>query len=748
MGSRGPRSDCGPVFVLASKTAITYSPQLSFPPVSTTLLSRQLSFPPISTTLLPSRLNNSFVSTTLLPSYLDNSPSLLFDKSPSLLSRQLSTLPQAKRSSLRNQPYVPSKAFVEIVHLAARDARCTLDVKVGQSGLNTIQLPIATSNPPTFQQTHSKLRTPKEQGQGLWIPLRADELENNLLNLKHSRFLDTAGAYIFSMLREPSGEAVTAHYDKPRDAQLAATAMTLADSLKQEETEDDIVWFERLRNWVASNRLMRPGRGDNDPGEPWMAMRVPLPPRTGSNLAMFSVKTPTQPNWTFGMKRPPILCTLPSIKIVGPLNLFLQRIFRPGIDKESPTTSYPTLGSNLWYAANMTSIQAECDAVTDLNDMKDPLDITLAVQWWKYSLKFEGKIQHRNLLAEFPQLQDDLDAGRYEGERHDAITSFGEAPFGILFGAGGPGSGKTSFAIGVVKAIISRPHEAAKQRQPSRQGPSTQVPTNSAWARVFAAAKAKEASTQDSRTAVVAWTAAQNNSVDYAVHRLHDACPGKTICRALPYQIELSNVLVDDPSPPKMIDMDSVGYAASQDKQLAAHVNQHRVKSFEARSPSVCFGTISSLAKVIAHKDKDEWREYHDAMIQRQRDPEMFKLKHKYHLGVARKLLKAAAQACDVVCGTPVALSQLANQTDWKPDFVVLNDAARMRESVSAILLSTFPRSACLFIGDTSQVPCKSLVKGDSKAKTISGRQRTVSLLARVESMGRLNFSLRKTQRA
>ncbi|KAH6971319.1 hypothetical protein EDB80DRAFT_784463 [Ilyonectria destructans] len=695
MGSRGPRSDCGPVFVLASKTAITYSPQLSFPPVSTTLLSRQLSFPPISTTLLPSRLNNSFVSTTLLPSYLDNSPSLLFDKSPS---------PCLDNSQHYHKP---NEALFEISHTFL-----------------AIQLPIATSNPPTFQQTHSKLRTPKEQGQGLWIPLRADELENNLLNLKHSRFLDTAGAYIFSMLREPSGEAVTAHYDKPRDAQLAATAMTLADSLKQEETEDDIVWFERLRNWVASNRLMRPGRGDNDPGEPWMAMRVPLPPRTGSNLAMFSVKTPTQPNWTFGMKRPPILCTLPSIKIVGPLNLFLQRIFRPGIDKESPTTSYPTLGSNLWYAANMTSIQAECDAVTDLNDMKDPLDITLAVQWWKYSLKFEGKIQHRNLLAEFPQLQDDLDAGRYEGERHDAITSFGEAPFGILFGAGGPGSGKTSFAIGVVKAIISRPHEAAKQRQPSRQGPSTQVPTNSAWARVFAAAKAKEASTQDSRTAVVAWTAAQNNS------------------------IELSNVLVDDPSPPKMIDMDSVGYAASQDKQLAAHVNQHRVKSFEARSPSVCFGTISSLAKVIAHKDKDEWREYHDAMIQRQRDPEMFKLKHKNHLGVARKLLKAAAQACDVVCGTPVALSQLANQTDWKPDFVVLNDAARMRESVSAILLSTFPRSACLFIGDTSQVPCKSLVKGDSKAKTISGRQRTVSLLARVESMGRLNFSLRKTQRA
>ncbi|KAH8735018.1 hypothetical protein BGZ61DRAFT_133743 [Ilyonectria robusta] len=88
-------------------------------------------------------------------------------------------------------------------------------------------------------------------------------------------------------------------------------------------------------------------------------------------------------------------------------------------------------------------------------------------------------------------------------------------------------------------------------------------------------------------------------------------------------------------------------------KKLAAHVNRFFVASFAKRSPSVCVGTISSLAKDIAAEDKETWREYHDIMTQRKRDPEMFKLKYKEHLDVARQLLEAAIKKCDVICPNP-----------------------------------------------------------------------------------------------
>lgn len=136
-------------------------------------------------------------------------------------------------------------------------------------------------------------------------------------------------------------------------------------------------------------------------------------------------------------------------------------------------------------------------------------------------------------------------------------------------------------------------------------------------------------------------------------------------------------------------------------------------------------------------------------MTQRKRDPEMFKLKYKEHLGVARQLLEAAIKKCDVICGTPIALGQLGIPSQWKPDFIVLDEASRMQESLSAILFAKLPRAAPLLIGDTLQCSPMSLTTSiDSRYKDIFGPQTTISLFARGEARGRLNFTLRKNYRA
>lgn len=233
-----------------------------------------------------------------------------------------------------------------------------------------------------------------------------------------------------------------------------------------------------------------------------------------------------------------------------------------------------------------------------------------------------------------------------------------------------------------MKAIISRPHveqiidtlalpELPELPETELDNDATFEQITDPHGNVDAAAKVEDANNEDSRTAVVAWTAAQNKLVDDPVRRLRDVC-------------------------------------LTRQSAVLCHTKLSCLMSLR-------ISTISSQAKDIAQKDKEPWHEYHDAMTQRQRDPEMFKLKYKDHLGVARRFLDAAVHACDAICGTPVALGQLANRSDWKPDFIVLDEAARMQESISAILLAKFPRAAGLLIGDALQFSPMSLTNSDTK---------------------------------
>ncbi|KAF5005856.1 hypothetical protein FDECE_7730 [Fusarium decemcellulare] len=64
-------------------------------------------------------------------------------------------------------------------------------------------------------------------------------------------------------------------------------------------------------------------------------------------------------------------------------------------------------------------------------------------------------MEHRNLVDGFPGLKQAFATGLFEGESKGAVESLMKVPFGYAFITGGPGSGKTSLALRIVKAVVS-----------------------------------------------------------------------------------------------------------------------------------------------------------------------------------------------------------------------------------------------------------------------------------------------------
>ncbi|GJC85810.1 DNA-binding protein SMUBP-2 [Colletotrichum liriopes] len=115
------------------------------------------------------------------------------------------------------------------------------------------------------------------------------------------------------------------------------------------------------------------------------------------------------------------------------------------------------------------------------------------------------------------------------------------------------------------------------------------------------------------------------------------------------------------------------------------------------------------------------------------------------------RLIAAALETVNIIVGTPVALSQLGNCSKlvseefgkWNSDVIVIDEAARMPEAQAWIPIAAFDTKLVIMMGDTRQFKpmSKSLDnqgQGTEGAKWRStfGPQRTMSLLRRAEKAG------------
>lgn len=67
--------------------------------------------------------------------------------------------------------------------------------------------------------------------------------------------------------------------------------------------------------------------------------------------------------------------------------------------------------------------------------------------------------------------------------------------------------------------------------------------------------------------------------------------------------------------------------------------------------------------------------------------------------------MNAAVEEADIACATPIAFAEFANKAAWLPDFIVVDEAARLTENMILVVQSKWQHTPCLLIGDTKQFP-------------------------------------------
>lgn len=279
-----------------------------------------------------------------------------------------------------------------------------------------------------------------------------EQLEPNVLR----SFLNVAAKAIFAILRNPSEAAVR---ESPNDVEVQRyiTAINTAQELRRDQFDSDDQWFAGLPAWVVEfGGPGRPGK-DLDLGPEYRAKRIPLPHSASANVALITLSLPRQQQWTPGLAKPYIRVELPAVKLVGKLHNFLATLFTPGyIIKETgevirAQAKVKSVPGKVYYTQTDKTTAFECDTPFRLNSQV----ATLSAGFWSYSTSFQTSPVVYDFLKAFPGLAAAFGQGVFESEARRLVEALKSVTHGHAFVGGGPGSGKTTVALKIVKAIVS-----------------------------------------------------------------------------------------------------------------------------------------------------------------------------------------------------------------------------------------------------------------------------------------------------
>nr|CEG05314.1 unnamed protein product [Fusarium clavum] len=232
-------------------------------------------------------------------------------------------------------------------------------------------------------------------------------------------------------------------------------------------------------------------------------------------------------------------------------------------------------------------------------------------------------------------------------------------------------------------------------------------------------------------TPKVAWVAPEDQLCDDAKVRLSAKAPNVLTLRARTWKCEMDNMFSPSDKQPDLISTDGAPSATHQDKLLAEHINHQIQAHFDKTSASRGPTTISEYAKRLAQDNPNDWAEYLQAYRQKLLEPDMFALDHAKNVDLARDLLTHVLRdKVKIVCCTPIALEQIVSHTGRQVDFVIIDEAHRMTEAMSPVVMAKCPRASFLLVGDAEQ-------------SSPSGPQRATSLLGRMEQSGAILYHLK-----
>uniref|UniRef100_A0A0D2XN87 CCHC-type domain-containing protein n=1 Tax=Fusarium oxysporum (strain Fo5176) TaxID=660025 RepID=A0A0D2XN87_FUSOF len=137
---------------------------------------------------------------------------------------------------------------------------------------------------------------------------------------------------------------------------------------------------------------------------------------------------------------------------------------------------------------------------------------------------------------------------------------------------------------------------------------------------------------------------------------------------------------------------------------------------------------LSEFARGIAKADKRTWSGVIVAWNEKKKDPDAFAVNRVKHQAGFHRLMEYAVSQVDIVVGTTVALVEFAQHTEFVPQLIVVDEAARLTENLSLVLQAQWQSAFSVYISDTQQFPPIGLTVEQRDFKAVFSYQRQISL--------------------
>ncbi|KAK1972927.1 hypothetical protein LY78DRAFT_733352 [Colletotrichum sublineola] len=499
---------------------------------------------------------------------------------------------------------------------------------------------------------------------------------------------------------------------KPIPAELR-TSQGLPDSINDEQARvicatafldkffpvrgDNQIWENELMNTFTFD-LSMPSL-DREPPQ-WSGVRIKPPMHAPTSAVYILAKTPREVGWPQQLVPPPMPYKLLKVDLSGSW----EKVIGDMCEDTQITVSVST-------DPNDTTTQAEMAATLAMAQAKPD---TFRGKLWDYTATFSTKTSI-DITTSLP-LQDFRPDVEYSPHQplYDALK---ELPAGMLAYTGGPGSGKTTFGLQLVRHL-------------ARAKPSAHV----------------------------IWTVHSNELCDDIASKLgREEGDWFKVARIYPMRLMIQSLAGRHGSMIKSTKPTTKTPALPQTAAGIVSAIDNHVRQLARDDPMIRADSLVVRALLTAQADPG----FH-SLIQLRGQAVITDEEWKLLTAEIHRLIASVLATVNIIIGTPVALSQLGNCSNlvtekvkkWDADVIVIDEAARMPEAQAWIPIATFDTKLVIMMGDTRQFKptSKSLDnqgQGADNAKWHStfGPQRVMSLLRRAEKVGAIAYHLNINRR-
>ncbi|KAJ6787933.1 hypothetical protein PWT90_03750 [Aphanocladium album] len=540
----------------------------------------------------------------------------------------------------------------------------------------------------------------EDEDDGDYVPMTDQEIEEAYLEMALPKLAKLLLPYIpFKLTDEQKGDL------KLDDARRAVAKQDMA-GIHTRLDENPTTVTRRVREWFNSHREVHAHTEEVTWADiRWHGRRIAQPTAVVSGYQFYYVQTPRHPNW-------PVNCKAPPLEFVydHPGNEGNAQALHDRLNMAIPT--------RVFYEENTDILKFEGKALYTLNNLAHGSN---GYQWFIFAINFNPDLAEGHKVdwfARFPALADFVASGAFKGEHAIAVACLRETNFGKFILLGGPGSGKSTFADLLVKAVLAMPTLIGdEQRRPA-----------------------------------IIYTLGMNTLVDDSERRFVALNPGRRSVRLFPWKRELKAILYEPTESANMPRATGERHVCST--AIRQHCRSQLGENDEDTSPHKHSRSLASLCRARIAADPERygriisgWQKYKD-------DRPAFD-DEKVGLKVTiTDLMKSVMKDMDAVFCTPHCVRDLRdNCPDFAPTFMVIDEAGFLTETAAMVPVAAYPEVDTLFCGDPNQF--QPIVASHRAGFTykfdedcafefhdLVSEQRRRPLLARVQGLQRADFTL------